>query len=462
MTTMIKSFSDILLKEEVKDNPFRLVILAQRPIKQREESTSFKLAKQAEKMGHEVYNCRISGAYIERDPDSGIVSLHNEGDEKGFELDEDTIVFVRGNVTAKDSYLDLISQLERYGASVNNFRETIEVCSDKFRTYIRLQEVGMTQPKTVLIPSDEPKAVDRAHEALDNDFPMVLKTLQGAKGVGVLLIETERSLQSTVQLINKIDPYADLLLQEYIEQDYDVRTVVVNKKIIGAMKRPMVINDFRSNVSQGSVPEKIKLTPKEEEAVLKASKAVNGQWVGVDFMPAKNRETGDPYIIEVNHSPGTEGLSKAIGEDVVELVLNEFMSRDIWKKAAMECGVLETIEVEGDEMTVKMDTGNNVSTCALHATEVEVKGKVVTWQTNGTKHKKPLHRYVELIKPAEKRPVVLMEVKFLNTTYEVEVSLDERNQIPFLANRDFMRRANLMINPARKFMLTNKIDDTED
>ena len=67
---------------------------------------------------------------------------------------------------------------------------------------------------------------------------------------------------------------------------------------------------------------------------------------------------------------------------------------------------------------------------------------------------------VELVKPAEERPVVNMEVNFLNTIYEVEVSLDKRNFIPFLVNRDFMKRANLMINPARKFLLTNKRDDS--
>jgi hypothetical protein len=60
------------------------------------------------------------------------------------------------------------------------------------------------------------------------------------------------------------------------------------------------------------------------------------------------------------------------------------------------------------------------------------------------------------LKPKEERPVVMMEIDFLNTKYECEVSLDKRNSIPFLANRDFMKRANLMINPSRKFMLTNK------
>jgi len=459
----MKTFREMTISEEVsKDNPYRLVVLAQRPVNQKKGSTSHGLVSTAEKMGLEVYNCRISGAYIERDQDTGQIFIHNEDDEKGFELDEDTIVLIRGNVTAKDSYLDLISQIERYGIPVNNFRETIEVCADKFRAYLRMQEVGLNQPKTVLIASDDEDAVDRAHEALDNKFPMVLKTLQGAKGVGVLLIETERSLQSTVQLISKIDPYADLLLQEYIEQEYDIRAMVVNKKVIGAMKRPKILKDFRSNVSQGSKPEKIKLTELEEETVLKAAKAVNGQWVGVDFMPAKNRETGDPYLLEVNHSPGTQGFNKALDIDLCKLVLEEYKDREIWKKSATECGVLETLEVEGDEMTCKMDTGNNTSTCALHAEDLQVKNKIVTWETNGRKHKRPLHRYVELIKPAEKRPVVMMEVKFLNTIYEVEVSLDKRNAIPFLANRDFMRRANLMINPSRKFMLTNKIDDGQD
>ena len=459
----MKSFKEMTIVEEVSNKePYRLVVLAQRPAKTKDNSTSSKLVAEAEKQGLEVYNCRLNGAYIDRNDDTGLITIHNEEDEKGFELNEDTLVIARGNVDAKDSYLDLISQCERYGIHVNNFRETIEVCSDKFRAYLRMQEVGLNQPKTVLIPSDNPDSVNRAHEALDDKFPMVLKTLQGAKGVGVLLIETERSLQSTVQLIQKIDPYADLLLQEYIEQDYDVRAIVLNKKIIGAMKRPKVIDDFRSNVSQGSKSEKIELTEIEEDAVLRSAKAVNGQWVGVDFMPAKNRETGHPYILEVNHSPGTQGFSKALGIDLCKLVIKEYRDRDIWKKSATECGVLETIQVEGDEMTVKMDTGNNTTVCSLHADDLKVSGKIVTWVTNGTKHKKPLHRYVELIKPAESRPVVLMSVEFINTIYEVEVSLDKRNAIPFLANRDFMQRANLMINPARKFMLTNKSDDNAD
>jgi len=455
----MKSFSEMTEAKVETKQSYRLVVLVERPKKLDPAGTSSKLVSKADKLGITTYNCRINGAYLIRDEDTGVVTIHNEGDEKGFELDADTIVFIRGDVTKKDSYMDLISQIERYGIACNNTRETIEVCCDKFRTYLRLQEIGMNQPKTVLIPNDTPEAVDAAHEALDNKFPMVLKTLSGSKGVGVLLIETERSLQSQISLIYKIDPYTDILLQEYIESDYDVRCVIVNKEIVGAMKRNKITDDFRSNASQGATVELITLTELEKQECLKAAKGVNGQWCGVDFIPADNRDKDAPYILEVNHSAGSKAISEALEEDITKMVLKLYFDRDMWRKEPKQCGVLETFEVDGTVLTGKLDTGNSTSVCSLHADDVEVKGKKVTWTMNGEKHSKPLHRTIELIKPAESRPVVLMDVEFLNTTYEVEVSLDKRNQIPFLVNRDFMQRANLMINPARKFMLTNKSED---
>ena len=459
----MKTFSEIVeAKEDSSVKPFRLVVLADRPKSIKDNASSTKLIKAAEKAKLDVYNCRANGAYVLRDQDSGETTLHNAGDDKGFVLDADTLVINRGSVTRKDSYLDLISQIERYGIATSNSRECIEVCSDKFRTYLRLQEIGMNQPRTVLIPNDEPETVDVAHESLDNEFPMVLKTLQGSKGVGVLLIETERSLQSQVSLIYKIDPYCDILLQEYIESDYDVRVVIVNREIVGAMRRNKITDDFRSNVSQGADAQSVTLTELEKDVCLRASKAVNGQWCGVDFIPSKNRKTEPPYLLEVNHSPGTEGISKVIGEDIVKMVLKIYRDRDIWKKSPTECGVLETIEVEGQEMTVKLDTGNSVTACSLHAEDLKVNGKIVTWTTEGVKYKKPLKRMVTLLKPAEERPVVELELNFLNTIYEQEVSLDSRGVIPFLANRDLMQRANLMINPARKFMITNKRDEKDD
>ena len=163
----MKSFNEIITEAKdvaKREDPYRLVVLAERPKKPSKTGTSYKLTQKAEKLGITTYNCRINGAFIQFDEDKQVVTIHNEGDEKGFEMDEDTIVFIRGDVTKKDSYMDLISQIERYGIPCNNTRECIEVCCDKFRTYLRLQEIGMNQPRTVLIPNDEPEAVDAAHE----------------------------------------------------------------------------------------------------------------------------------------------------------------------------------------------------------------------------------------------------------------------------------------------------------
>ena len=462
------------LRESVEnDKPFKLVVIAERrmvkktkknkdkPVVEKPKSTSSKLFSIAKEKGGKVYSCKVNGAYLNRDED-GTITIHNADDEKGFEMDGDTLVMVRGAVTSKDSYLDLISQIERYGFPVVNSRECIEVCADKFRTYLRLQEIGMNQPRTVLVPNEDNETVQRAAEQLDDEFPMVLKTLQGAKGVGVLLVETERSLQSTVSLVYKIDPTCDILLQEYKDMDYDVRVMINNKKIIGAMRRNKIIDDFRSNISQGADAEEIELTDIEKDACLRAAKAVGGQWVGVDFIPAENREKDEPFMLEVNHSPGSQGISEAIGEEICETIIEDFFDREIWRKSATECGVLETIEVAGETMTAKLDTGNSAQACALHADSYEVKKGVVHYKRNGKTHKVPLERELTLIKPPETRPVIKLELNFLNTIYEQEVSLDKRGQIPFLANRDFMKRANLMINPSRKFLLTNKHDEADD
>jgi len=109
-------------------------------------------------------------------------------------------------------------------------------------------------------------------------------------------------------------------------------------------------------------------------------------------------------------------------------------------------------------MTGKLDTGNSTSVCSLHADSIKIDGKDVIWTMMGQEHRRPLYRKVTLKKPAETRPVILMDIEFLNTIYEVEVSLDKRVQIPFLINREFMQRANVMINPARKFLLTDKFE----
>ena len=149
-------------------------------------------------------------------------------------------------------------------------------------------------------------------------------------GVGVVKIESEESLNATVQLMHKLDQDMGVLMQEYVPATYDVRVQVIAGKVHGAIKRPIVKRDFRSNVSLGSEPEAHTLTKLEEEQVIKAAKAVDGMWVGVDFIPAKNRNKDLSHFIEINSTPGTKGYTKATGMNVCKDVIKTFMNRDNW------------------------------------------------------------------------------------------------------------------------------------
>ena len=123
--------------------------------------------------------------------------------------------------------------------------------------------------------------------------------------------------------------HIDLILQEYIKTDWDVRVVTLDEKILGAMKRKVISGDFRSNVSIGAEAESIKLTDLEIEYSLKAAKAVHGRLVGVDFIPSKNREKEKPYILEVNSMPGFGGIEK-IYKGLTAEIFKYFKNRDNW------------------------------------------------------------------------------------------------------------------------------------
>ena len=289
-----------------------------------------------------------------------------------------------------------------------------------------------------------------------------MKTLRGSKGVGVLFIESKIGLDSIVQLINKQDEDADLLVQEYIKTDYDVRVLVLGGKILATMKRPVIKGDFRSNVSQGSKPEELKLTELEIEECIKAAKAVNGLWTAVDFIPSKDRKKEPPFMIEVNSSPGTEGMEEATGRNISKEILEYFTNRRNWVQAPSQCGYKEvmTIKPFGD-IVAKFDTGNS-GTNVIHAENMEVKGKKVTWSlynktiTSDIISKEEI-KVGGLRDYEEDRYLIKLDVQFAGTLYtDVEFTLDDReDRTHILLDRQFMNRLNVMVDPSRKYIITS-------
>jgi RimK family alpha-L-glutamate ligase len=351
--------------------------------------------------------------------------------------------------------LDLISELERIGITCINNRTTISICADKYRSYVRLKDFRLNQPKTVLIPNEE--SIEVALKELDTKFPIILKTLRGSKGVGVLFIESERALESIVQLLYKQDKDSDILIQEYIKTEYDVRVIVVGGNIIGTMRRDVMEGDFRSNVSQGASAKPYKLSEEEIRQCLIAAKAVDGDCVAVDFIPYK----GQPYFLEVNSSPGTDGIEDAnTGLNIAKLILQHYKNPEYRHSVPTKCGYHEMISIAPfGEMEGKFDTGNGILS-VLHAEDIKINGKKITFSLKGKTITTDLVKMYKATTGGgvDKRPVVELDVEFMGHSYQFMFGLDDRSDMgtDVLMNRFAMKTMNVMVDPQKKFILTTK------
>lgn len=146
---------------------------------------------------------------------------------------------------------------------------------------------------------------------------MVLKILEGTQGVGVVLAETQKAAQSVLDAFYGME--VNLLVQEFIKEaeGADIRALVVNGEVVGAMKRQGAEGDFRSNLHQGGSATAYKLNRREKSMALSAAKAMGLGICGVDMIPSDR----GPLVMEVNSSPGLEGIEKATGVDIAGKIM---------------------------------------------------------------------------------------------------------------------------------------------
>ena len=248
---------------------------------------------------------------------------------------DDTLIMPRGlgtpGLTNSRYWTDTIKKLELEGYQMIPSTKCWDICTSKYLTDILCKEAGLRTPKTVPISYSED--TDRAVKELNTKFPIILKASTGTQtGVGVVIIESLRSLNAAIEMLSLHSKYLPLIIQEFIEIDYDVRVVVLDGRVLGTMKREVITDgDFRSNISLGAEASDIQLTEIEERNALKAAEIVDGRLVGVDFIPAKNREKEQPYILEVNSMPGFGGIEK-LKKGLVQEILEHFKNRNNWRK----------------------------------------------------------------------------------------------------------------------------------
>ena len=417
--------------------------------------TAERMESEARELNYPSYVTSMEGTYTRFQ--NGQRTIHKGDDETGFKIHpSDTVIFVRGT-PERDSYLDLISELQRAGYCVVNSRECLEVAADKYRTYLRLKDFGLTQPKTVLIPNKD--SIEKSFEQLDTKFLIILKTLRGSKGVGVLFVESERALTSIVQLLFKQDKSADILIQEYIKTEFDIRVLILGGKVIATMQRDVVEGDFRSNASLGAKVKTYNLSELEIEHSIRAAKSIGGLFTAVDFIPSNDPENKAPYILEINSSPGTEGIEKANKKNIVKDIIMHFSNPNLRYTIPSECGWEEVVTVKPfGELTGKFDTGN-YKYPVIHAEDIKVNGKKVTFTTHDkTITTNLVGKYVSVTGGGEdERLVVELEFEFAGTNFgKIEFGLDDRDRMgtDVLLNRKLMRVLNVMVNPQRKYLIT--------
>lgn len=208
----------------------------------------------------------------------------------------------------------VVRQFEMMGAFTTTESEALVRSRDKLRSMQLLSRAKIGLPKTVFTnySRDVPGVIKHVGGA-----PLVIKLLEGTQGLGVVLAETKNAAESVIEAFNGLQ--ARVIVQEFIKESKgaDIRAFVVDGHVVGAMKRQGKEGEFRSNLHRGGSAQVIELTDEEEIAAVKATKAMGLGVAGVDMLQSSR----GPLILEVNSSPGLEGIEAATGKDIAKTII---------------------------------------------------------------------------------------------------------------------------------------------
>lgn len=336
-------------------------------------------------------------------------------DEEEFIISEanntDTLVFSRLGVQGEYDCEHAVKLLQDRGFMVLNPVQYAAIASNKYETAVLLQKANIPQPNFALMTKDILyneelhnaamqdiyKDWDLKDKDKNEDKSLVIKILDGHGGTGVFMANG-KNYYAILQTIFAVDPEVQLIIQKKEEADggdIRVHVLTLNDKqyILAAMKRVKLSGDFRSNVSLGATAEKVKLTPEQEQIALRAAKVSKLPWCAVDIMPlvkGSNKEIGDNVVLELNASPGTDGISEVIGANFITLLISHLDNPKEFYLQDKIAGYLETVTIDWGEgvkkeYLAKLDTGNGSSASHIEVGEYTEKGKKVTFSVDGKK-----------------------------------------------------------------------------
>lgn len=267
-----------------------------------------RLKEAAEERGHSLDIINTLRCYM------NIASRRPEVYYNGEKLEGYDAVIPRIGASITFYGMAVLRQFEMQGVYPLNESVGIGRSRDKLRSMQLLARDGIGLPVTTF--AHDPKQTDEVLE-LAGGAPVVIKLLEGTQGIGVVLADTKRSAKSVVEAFRGAG--VNILLQEFIKEagGTDIRAIVVGGKVIAAMKRTGAEGDFRSNLHRGGSAEVVKLSPEERSTAVRSAKAMGLNVCGVDMLRANH----GPVVMEVNSSPGLEGVEKATGLDIAGKII---------------------------------------------------------------------------------------------------------------------------------------------
>jgi len=470
----LKYLSIINEEDDDKEKKPVLVVLSKFDDKKDLKNTVEKIEKSADKLGINFYTISVDDAYIvDKEVSDDELVVHNyDGDDNKVTIDtKNTVCWPRGGVLYNYAGIGLFSILQDAGVFCVNKLSHMELARNKFATAMLLEREKIPSPKTALVSNE--KAIDTALEKVGGDFPVVLKTLTGAEGIGVSIVDSYESLKSVLQSLWKFD--AEIIIQEYFEIDYDIRTIVLDGEIIASIKRVKGENDFRTNKALGSDTEPYELSEKEKKLALKAAKAIGCYLCGVDHITVGKDEH---KVLEINGSPGSgadeyftyymDDKDKVTGQEIVNYIVDYITDKDNWQFSSKEIGRIEQVDIEGiGVLNARADTGNSGHN-SLHAEDITIKNGKVSFTTEfGKEITLPVEDTTKVNtggngdekKSVERRPVVLLDMKMGGKTYKNEpFSLTDREEMSYsvLLGQEFLKKANYSVNVNKKYELSEE------
>lgn len=282
--------------------------------------SNHRIMEAAEERGHTIRFLNVKHCYMKLDADNP--EVHYRG---GMVLDDLDAVIPRIRPSMTFYGCALVRQFESMGVFALNHSAAISQSRDKLFALQLLLKNGLDIPVTGF--ANSPIDTNDLIEMVGGS-PLIVKLLSGAQGQGVVLAETKKAAESVINAFKSIQ--ANLLVQEFVKeaQGKDLRCFVIDGKVVASIERRAKPGEFRSNIHQGGTAEIVKITPEERRLATKATKTLDLDVAGVDII----RSAKGPLLLEVNSSPGLEGIETATGKDIAGMMISAIEKKLKWKR----------------------------------------------------------------------------------------------------------------------------------